>query len=318
VHALTIVCPVDYSDCSKRALRFAGALAEHFGARLVVMHVFDPLVAGTAALHQFDITGRDGQEELRSFTDDHLPASVRDSKRLERVLLLGTPGHEIVKLARRREADLLVMGTHGFSGVRKAFFGSTLQGVLRRAHVPVLAVPILDHREAGIQAPLISTGPVLAPVDFSAESRAAARAAAGLAAALGLPLMLLHVITRPNPGSVGWEHGSTQGGRTAIGDPATLMGELTGSLGANASISTRVVDGDPAEQIARLAREKRSALIVMSLGSSAMRRRKPGSIAYRVLCLAPVPVLALPETSSGRLYVQYLVDAAADHQSSRR
>jgi nucleotide-binding universal stress UspA family protein len=46
VHALTIVCPVDYSDCSKRALRFAGALAEHFGARLVVMHVFDPLVAG--------------------------------------------------------------------------------------------------------------------------------------------------------------------------------------------------------------------------------------------------------------------------------
>ncbi len=112
MHALTIVCPVDYSDCSKRALRFAGVLAEHFGARLVVMHVFDPLVAGTAALHQFDITGRDGQEELRSFTDDHLPASVRDSKRLERVLLLGTPGHEIVKLARRREADLLVMGTH--------------------------------------------------------------------------------------------------------------------------------------------------------------------------------------------------------------
>ena len=48
------------------------------------------------------------------------------------------------------------------------------------------------------------------------------------------------------------------------------------------------------------------ALIVMSLGSSAMRRRKPGSIAYRVLCLAPVPVLALPETSSRRFYVEYL------------
>ena len=306
MHALTIVCPVDYSDCSKRALRFAGALAEHFGARLVVMHVFDPLIAGTAALHQFDVTGTDGQEELRYFTEDHLPASVRDSKRLERVLLLGSPGREIVKLARERDADLLVMGTHGFSGVRKAFFGSTLKGVLRRAHVPVLAVPIHDHREAGIQAPLISTGPVLAPVDFSAESRAAARAAAGLAAALGLPLMLLHVIARPNPGSVGWEQRSTHGDRTAVADPATLMGELVASLGADASISTRIVDGAPAEQIARLAREKRSALIVMSLGSSAMRRRKPGSIAYRVLCLAPVPVLALPETSSGRFYVHYL------------
>ena len=306
MHALTIVCPVDYSDCSKRALRFAGSLAEHFAARLVVMHVFDPLVAGTAALHQFDVTGSDGQEELRYFTEDHLPASLRDSKRLERVLLLGAPGREIVKLARERDADLLVMGTHGFSGVRTAFFGSTLQGVLRRAHVPVLAVPILDHREAGIQAPLISTGPVVAPVDFSAESRAAARAAAGLATALGLPLLLLHVIARPNPGSTGWEHGNTQGDRTAVVDSATLIGKLAASLGAGASISTRITDGDPAEQIARLARENRSALIVMSLGSSAMRRRKPGSIAYRVLCLAPVPVLALPETASGQLYVQYL------------
>ena len=310
MHALTIVCPVDYSDCSKRALRFAGALAEHFAARLVVLHVFDPLVAGAAALHQFDLTGRDGQEELRFFTEDHLPASVRDSRRLERVLVLGTPGHEIIKLARERDADLVVMGTHGFSGVRKAFFGSTLQGVLRRAHVPVLAVPILDHREAGIQAPLISAGPVLAPVDFSAESRGAARAAAGLAAAVGLPLMLLHVIARPHPGSVGWEHATTQGDRTAVADPATLMGELAAALGTDASMSTRITDGDPAEQIARLARETRSALIVMSLGTSAMRRRKPGSIAYRVLCLAPVPVLALPRTSSGRLYVQFLAHGA--------
>lgn len=297
MHALTIVCPVDYSDCSKRALRFAGALAEHFGARLVVLHVFDPLIAGAAALHQFDLTGADGQEELRYFVEEHLAVTLRDGKQLERILVLGTPGHEIIKLAREREADLLVMGTHGFSGARKALFGSTLQGVLRRAHVPVLAVPILDHREAGIQAPLISTGPVLAPVDFSPESRAAARAAAGLAAALGLPLTLLHV--------------SAHGHRKRVADPAALMGELAASLGADVAITTRIVDGEPAEQIARLAREKRSAVIVMSLGSSAMRRRKPGSIAYRVLCLAPVPVLALPETSSGRFYVDYLHRAEA-------
>jgi hypothetical protein len=64
MHRLTIVCPIDYSDCSKRALRFAGALAEHFGARLVVLHVFDPSIAGTAALHNFDITGSVGQQEL--------------------------------------------------------------------------------------------------------------------------------------------------------------------------------------------------------------------------------------------------------------
>ena len=311
MHALTIVCPVDYSDCSKRALRFAGALAEHFGARLVVLHVFDPLIAGTAALHQFDLTGADGQAELRYFVEDHLPVSVRDGKRLERVLVLGTPAHEIVELARDRDADLLVMGTHGFSGVHKAFYGSTLQGVLRRAHVPVLAVPILDHREAGIQAPLISSGPVLAPVDFSPQSRAAARAAAGLAGALGLPLTLLHVVARPRPGLVRWAHGPEHGDRAAAADPATLISELAASLGGDSVVTTRIAEGEPAEQIARLAREMGSTVVVVSLGSSAMRRREPGSIAYRVLCLAPVPVLALPETPSGLLYVQHLHHEAA-------
>ena len=57
VHALTIVCPVDYSDCSKRALHYAGALAEHFGARLVVLHVFDPMLVASSSIHQRDLLG---------------------------------------------------------------------------------------------------------------------------------------------------------------------------------------------------------------------------------------------------------------------
>ena len=308
MHTPTIVCPVDYSDCSKRALRFAGALAEHFCAQLVVLHVFDPLVGGAAALHNFDITGADGEQELQSFVADQLPASVREGKRLARVLALGSPGRKILEIARSRNADLLIMGTHGFSGARKAVFGSTLQGVLRNARVPVLAVPVLDHRDAGIQAPLISRGPVLAPVDFSPESRAAARAALGLSRALGLPLLLLHAVAPRNPLS---RLRKSAGGEGAPdGDPMTMMAELVRDLKADIPVESRVVDGEPAEQIARLAREKRSPVIVMSLGSSMTRHRRPGSIAYRVLCLAPVPVLALPETSSGRVYVHHLHEAS--------
>lgn len=311
MHVLTIVCPVDYSDCSKRALRFAGALAEHFGARLLVLHVFDPLLAGRAALHQFDITGADGQEELRSFTDDHLPAQVRGGKQLERILLLGTPGHEILRIAREREADLLVMGTHGFSGVRKALFGSTLQGVLRRARVPVLAVPLLDHRETGIRAALIPPGPILAPVDFSRESTAAARCAARIAGALGLPMTLLHVLASGHWDPVSRPVQCSDENGMTTRDPRALLKELASSCQTDA-VATRLVSGEPADEIARVAREERSALIVMSLGSAAMRRRKPGSIAYRVLCLAAVPVLTLPQTPSGRVYLDYL-----NHQPDR-
>lgn len=121
-------------------------------------------------------------------------------------------------------------------------------------------------------------------------------------------MALLHVVP-PGPRSIGMPGAATHRDRTTPADPATLMGELAASLESDVPIVTRIVDGDPAEQIARLAREAGSAAIVMSLGSSAMRR-KPGSIAYRVLCLAPVPVLALPETPSGRLHVQYLHQGA--------
>lgn len=148
--------------------------------------------------------------------------------------------------------------------------------------------------------------PILAPVDFSPESRAAAHVAAGLARALDLRLSLLHVIASPQLGSLGWQHAAGQGDRTPSRDPNVLMTELVESLGPAIDVDVRIVCGDPAEQIARHAREKRTAFIVMSLGSSAMRDRRPGSIAYRVLCLAPVPVLALPETAAGRLRVDYL------------
>ena len=231
---------------------------------------------------------------------------------------MGSPSAEILKLAAAREAESLVLGTHGFSGVRKLFYGSTLQAVLVGARVPVLAVPLADHREAAIHAPLISSGPVLAPVDFSPESRAAAQTAAGLAHALNLKLSLLHAIVSPTAGSLGWQHSVVVGDRTPSRDPSAQMSELTESLGSDVEVEARVVHGEPAEEIGRYAREKQCALIVMSLGSSAMRNRRPGSIACRVLRLALAPVLALPETLSGRLHVDYLHRRRRRHRCALR
>jgi nucleotide-binding universal stress UspA family protein len=121
-----------------------------------------------------------------------------------------------------------------------------------------------------------------------------------------LKLSLLHAIGSPSVGTLGWQHAATAGDRTPTRDPSAQMAELAESVGSDVDVDASIVHGEPAEQIARYAREKQCAFIVMSLGSSAMRNRRPGSIAYRVLCLAPAPVLALPETASGRLYVDYL------------
>jgi nucleotide-binding universal stress UspA family protein len=293
MHPLTIVCPVDYSECSKHALRYAGALAEHFGTGLIVLHVVDPILAAATSIQQIDLLDPVGDADLRSLVERLVPASVRD-RHLERMSIMGSPSAEILKLVKARRADLVVIGTHGFSGVKKLFFGSTLKAVLAKVRVPVLAVPLGDG-ETAIEAPLISSGPIVAPVDFSPESRAAAHAAAGLARALKLPLTLLHVSAPPQLATLGWQRAASPGDRTASSDPNVALHDLSASFPADVQVDIRLLHGAAAEEIARYAREKRAAFIVMSLGSSAMRGRTPGSIAYRVLCLAPVPILALPE-----------------------
>jgi universal stress protein A len=304
MHALTIVCPVDYSDCSKRALRYAGALAEYFDATLAVVHVFDPMLTAATAIQQFDLLGPEGDEDLRLFTESHLPVRVRDH-RFERVLTVGSPGAEILKLVTAHGADLVVMGTHGFSGMKKLFFGSTLKAVLANARTAVLAVPLGDHREVPIEAPLISSGPIVVPVDCSPQSRSATRAAAGLARALNLRMSLLHVIVPRQAGAWGWQHTTAPGARTGIAEPRAMLNELADSFGAGVEVTTEILHGNPAVEIARYAREKRAAFIVMSLRSSAMHERSPGSVAYRVLCLAPVPILALPAATSGHTYFEH-------------
>lgn len=137
-----------------------------------------------------------------------------------------------------------------------------------------------------------------------------------LARALGVPLLLLHAIAPPNTLSRGWQYAATLGDRVAFPEPALLMDELAASLGSRVPIESRIEAGEPAEQIARLARDKRCSVIVMSLGSSTPRRWRAGSIAYRVLCQAAVPVLALPETPAGRLYLHYLDHAANPARAS--
>jgi nucleotide-binding universal stress UspA family protein len=286
-----VLCPVDYSACSRRALRYAGALASHFGARLLVLHVADPFLAGAVAIQQLDLLGNEGRHELQAFVERNLRPAPPRGFEPELVLGLGSPAREIVALAEARRADLIVMGSHGYTGARKAFFGSTAQQVLRQAPVPVLAVPLRDARDEEVAAPLVASGPVIAPVDFSAESCGAAHAAAGLARALDLPLVLLHVAADV----------------TAAGAAELPLQRLSASLDYPRPIDDRIVCGNPGDEIARVASSERASVVVLSLASA---ERSPGqatgSVAYRVLSHTPSPILALPATPVGGIFVSHL------------
>ena len=139
-----ILVPTDFSDNSIAALQNAQELAKRFGAELVLAHVLEPPVypamtfgAGAASLPAL-------QDEMRQTVSEHLDRLVRE--RVEAgftargVLREGSPFLEIVSLAEEEGVDLIVIATHGHSGIKHLLLGSTTEKVVRKAPCPVLTV----------------------------------------------------------------------------------------------------------------------------------------------------------------------------------
>jgi nucleotide-binding universal stress UspA family protein len=138
----SILCAVDFSEPSRRALRYAAAVALREGAGLRVLYVNDPLLvaSASAALHDRHVVKR-SEGELKSFIDRTVPAPARARLRVTSRASIGHAPVEILREAGRRKSDLIVMGTHGLGGADRLLMGSTTLSVLLRTKVPVLVVP---------------------------------------------------------------------------------------------------------------------------------------------------------------------------------
>ena len=136
-----ILCPVDFSDFSRRVLRAAMHIADHFEAQLAVVHVNNPfLVDASLAAYGWDLVGNQTRAELREFVASTNPHIAWATSGPTIVVGLGTPAQEIVNVARLERSDLIVMGTRGSS--HHALLGSTTARVLRHTDVPVLTLPL--------------------------------------------------------------------------------------------------------------------------------------------------------------------------------
>lgn len=137
-----ILCPVDYSNCSMSALTYATELALKDSARLYLLYVKDERVSDYGGL-KFDaefnhtaetVTGM--EQKLRS----SIPEEIRCSINVEILIREGVPFEEILKVARDNVTDLIVMGTHGRTGITHMVIGSVAEKVLRHAPCPVLCI----------------------------------------------------------------------------------------------------------------------------------------------------------------------------------
>jgi nucleotide-binding universal stress UspA family protein len=134
----TILHPTDFSEPSGHAFRLACALARDYGARLVVAHAFTLPMYGSPEMGPLIPDPQVVEDELRARLEGVRPSDTAIA--VEHRLCIGDAAGEIVALAREVKADLIVMGTHGRSGVGRLLLGSVAEAVLRRAPCPVLTL----------------------------------------------------------------------------------------------------------------------------------------------------------------------------------
>jgi universal stress protein A len=136
-----ILVPCDFSDCSRHALDYAAGLAKHSGGNLVLLHVIEPVQPG------FLIEGtvsRQAQGRMRERATRELAAMMKlhagGAHAGCALVKGGKPWEVIVSVASRIAADLIVIGTHGYTGLKHGLLGSVAERVVRHAPCPVLTV----------------------------------------------------------------------------------------------------------------------------------------------------------------------------------
>lgn len=148
----TILLPTDGSECSRKAMAYALSFAKQYGARVVALHVIDQRwedqTRVTFAELGQDLTQkiRKGyEEEARRILHEAADAARKAGVPVETRTLTGIPFEEIVRLGEELSVDLIIMGTHGRTGMSHLLLGSVAERVVRKAPCPVLTVRQEEH-----------------------------------------------------------------------------------------------------------------------------------------------------------------------------
>lgn len=143
----SVLVPVDFAPHSAEAVRVACDVASHYSASITLVHVHEPV--DYALPEGYVLYTPDQLGKITAELENRLSATQRDVEnlgisRVERRLLQGAAAVEIVELARSAGFDLIVMGTHGRTGLKHVLMGSVAERVLRTAPCPVLTVKASD------------------------------------------------------------------------------------------------------------------------------------------------------------------------------
>jgi nucleotide-binding universal stress UspA family protein len=284
-----VLLPVDFSGRCHGAARYAEALGSRFGAEITILHVLPPPHYEFSAL---DVGGSVLDElyaarsvQVRQDLDAVL-ASELATLRVERVLIEGDPGREIVAYAHAQQMDLILMPTHGYGQFRRFILGSVAAKVLHDADCPVWTGV---HLEEAPPIDKIAFRNVLVAVDLTAQSEPALQWAAWFASSCDARLWLIHA-TPSLEGRTGeyfdpdWR---TSLAEQARGEIAKLAEE------AGAKPEVLIEDGDAPRVVCTAAERLGADVLVVGRGSAAGMFGRLRTNAYSIIRQSPCPVVSV-------------------------
>ena len=288
-----ILCPIDFSEYSEHALDFAVRLGAWYRASVEAIHVL-PLLPPSAVSPL--------GEASRQVAEKHLAHAVdrcsRSDVKVEHALIESSDAAgAIIKRADEIDADMIVTGSHGRTGVSRVLLGSVVEALLHRSRRPVLVVP--SHLAASRRARPVGFKRVVCAIDFSAASLAGLEYALSIAEEADARLTLLNVIERPpelehSPLEPDFDVERYHAEAEAL-QLTKLQALVPEHAGDYCTVKMAVLEGGASRQLLQMAAAQDADLIVIGVhGRNALDVAIFGSTSKDVVVKAQCPVLVVP------------------------
>lgn len=279
-----ILCPVDLSPVSDGILKWAGLFARAFEAPLEVLHADwwePPRYFTEAQIQWLSRQELEGEKVIRRELEAQAKAALGVFAPCNITMVKGYPSEQILQRAKELKAGLIVMGSHGRTGMARLRLGSVAEDVVREARCPVLIV-----KPSNENGPPPAIQNILCPVNFTSLAQQSMEISSELARAFRARLWIVH--------AAGHEEVNVDEIKQRICDwvPKEVRGRC--------EVSEVVRRGNPAEQILLMARERSADLIVMGAQHRPfLEFTTLGTTAERVMRHSPSSVMVIPATKTG-------------------
>lgn len=280
-----ILLPVDFSERSLGAARYAKTLADHFHSELTLLHILTPPhyefgaleIGGSMLTELYTNRAAQVEKELETFLADEL----RDTE-AKWVVIEGDPARQIVEYAHAENTGLIVMPTHGYGPFRQFILGSITAKVLHDADCPVWTGVHLE------EAPLAELKPfqeIVCAIDLGPQSCKTLEWATAMQKEFGARLTVVHAMTVLTSGG---EDGRARDMEFAVRDD---LARLQQRFGTQAELIMQA--GDPPKLVCEIAERIQAGLLVIGRGSAAGVFGRLRTNSYAIIRQSPCPVVSV-------------------------